>query len=112
MSVRQVRVHGREVWQATMRVAIVSIVILLVIASAAHAECAWVMWSRLEGKGRQTTLTPVVAFQSFAQCEAREAEMSAKPSDTARELFRDLGVTSLTYTCLPDTVNPRGPKAK
>lgn len=83
---------------------------LLTFTTSAYAECAWVLWSRLDGKGRQTMLTPIVAFQSLAQCEAREAEMSKPMSDASKQTLQELGVTSLTYACLPDTIDPRGPK--
>ena len=86
---------------------------LLVLATAtgASADCAWVLWSRLEAKGRQTMLTPVEGFPSFGHCSAKETEAS-KISDPDRQTMKEIGVTSLTYTCLPDTVDPRGPRGK
>ena len=68
---------------------------LLASAATAHAECAWVMWFSSEATG-QRVWTPVAGYPSAAACyKALENERYASLN-----------------TCLPDTVDPRGPKGK
>ncbi len=104
MSVRQVKVHGRKVWQVTMRVATVSILILLVIVSVARAECAWVLWTQALNPQTRRVLgdwNPAAGFNTREECVRSE------------ERLRSVSVpNSVTATCLPDTVDPRGPKGK
>ncbi len=89
---------------------------LLASAATASAECAWVLWS-----GHATALAetsdsnisatpsnrwlPVTSFSSLAACEA-----TATAQRKAREKPISVGDTFQTWTCFPDTVDPRAPK--
>jgi hypothetical protein len=80
---------------------------LLVLVTSASAECAWVVWA----EGAYMKPTPLGAFPEFEQCHARELEMSQQERRLdVLEGNRRLGIGVTRYTCLPDTVDPRGPK--
>jgi hypothetical protein len=73
----------------------------------AWAECAWVLWEttqELSDAGTPAadiTVSPFAAFASLKEC------------DHDRALQRQIKFTKVRslFTCLPDTVDPRGPKA-
>ena len=69
---------------------------LLTSAATAHAECAWVL-----SPGERERAVVRNAFPSAAECKAAAEKMSHEFQGAHLEL-----------KCLPDTVDPRGPKGK
>ena len=45
----------------------------------------------------------------FDQCAAKESRAS-RTNDTETQTMREMGVTSLTFSCLPESSDPRGQK--
>jgi hypothetical protein len=111
---------------------------LLLWAVAAWAECAWVLWYEDGGwsthSERRTSWGLVGAFTIESACRA---ESDAKVKDLAAGWAKDTapgrtdtvevrgnyvtrawnwpgmntsGGSSVRYICLPDTIDPRGPK--
>ena len=85
---------------------------LLASAATASAECAWVRW--LNTPGEQWSV--MGGFSSLESCDA--AIMTAVSRLPPQEVVRDKGFSSYMRggqlernLCLPDTVDPRGPKA-
>ena len=90
-----------------MRAVTASILLLLVSASVAHAECAWVLWL-----GTGATYTPFGAYGGAAgerECKEAAAQLMTDMGKDAKRLGDFLKASS-RYLCLPDTVEPRGPK--
>jgi hypothetical protein len=109
-----------------MRLALPLAVVLLTSATA-YAECAWVLWHRTlfvtgpitptpppgtsvprPGGHQRVTLmgtTPLSAYAKREECElAKQGQTGAnQPGPTEEALENRL-------FCLPDTVDPRGPK--
>jgi len=98
----------RLVRRATLLVALY----LLTSAATAHAECAWVLW-RQTLRGSDEAWFPQEAHTNVSECRTTEAI-----KNRAEEAFRERTPPeqrlslAFSYLCLPDTVDPRGPKGK
>jgi hypothetical protein len=95
--------------RATLLVAL----FLLTSAATADAECAWLLWAGVLTAGRfwgsTTEYVLVSGYLTHADCEA--AAPAIKVGALAKALFRPTGIVA-EKLCLPDTVDPRGPKGK
>ena len=104
---------------------------LLALATAASAECAWVFWLEVTGPPTQESSSrPVSGWETREACEQALTQKLA--SDSVKDTSMDVTVDPqpgrprlwvrrkghaeplavYTYVCFPDTVDPRGPKAK
>jgi len=96
-----------------MKATIASVLLLLVTVTSAHAECAWVQWTEttiVGTPGSSWTLGSV--FESRAECDKWiERFFRSEQERRAREANTPGGTTlSRKDRCLPDTLDPRGPK--
>lgn len=80
---------------------VLALLLLVFGPGAASAECAWVLWEGRSPQIGRTTWTVWLAFQTQAQCEAHRQVILKNPMT---------GMTPALLNCLPDTVDPRGPK--
>jgi hypothetical protein len=71
----------------------------------AWAECAWVLWDIDAALGRATIYTVDSAYETKKKCESMASEKASRPwnQPSPQHAF-------VRFTCLPDTVDPRGPK--
>jgi len=82
---------------------------VLAFTTSASAESAWVLWF-----GTGTTYTAFGAYGGATgekECKEAAAQLMADMSKDGKRLAEFLKSSS-RYVCLPDTVDPRGPKAK
>jgi hypothetical protein len=82
--------------------------LLVALPAAAWADCAWVLWNEVHTRARQWSIDsgPKVAFLTREECEQQlqtRRQFLSKADPAA-----DKGMSFLV--CLPDTVDPRGPK--
>jgi hypothetical protein len=84
---------------------------LLTSAATADAECAWVLWAGGVKTSGEAVYAPIEGYPTKAECEKGRAASSV---DEVQQLKRDVvgAGMKLAFTCLPDTVDPRGPKGK
>jgi hypothetical protein len=102
----------------------VVVIILTLAPMQAWAECAWVLWMKDSEIRTQTPWIPVGAFVTQRDCIVgaqqafdpfRGGGMSALTESGEFSLVtttrRPGGVVvTVTLQCLPDTIDPRGPK--
>jgi hypothetical protein len=81
---------------------------LLTLATSASAEGAWVMWmgpmNPPPGTKTWEVWSPLHSYETLELCKA-DAERN-------NQRARKSTTNHFNYVCLPDTVDPRGPKGK
>jgi hypothetical protein len=96
---------------------------LLAIPSAAEATCAWVLWNHNVLVASDKSIVSWAlqrAYDAVTACEKGAEALAAEVAQETRATLRRTargpmvvtpaqGETS-SYVCLPDTIDPRGPK--
>jgi hypothetical protein len=79
------------------RASVIAALAVLTSVTTAYAECAWVLWA----VGANVALT-LSAWPTREECVSDQARNEASYKPKTGETIR--------LVCLPDTVDPRGPK--
>jgi hypothetical protein len=95
-----------------MRLRRASLIALSLLASAAtaRAECARILWAGGVKTSGEAVYAPIEGYPTRAECMKGRTASSV---DEVEQLKRDAGAgMKLAFTCLPDTIDPRGVKGK
>jgi len=98
--------------------------LLLALPGLVAADCAWVLWAfSLDSKtpgAEQYSIELARPTRQECLTEVRDMRVTLKDqgytvtggAPGSSEVFARQGTTRFKYFCLPDTVDPRGPKGK
>src|SRR3989441_1688971 len=117
------RAHRREAsdhrgGQAMMRLARRATLLvafsLLISAATAFAECAWVLWEQINTQpwSMKDGFPDTDSCQRALRSGVRKSVSRYPGSEDSAVIKKASGRFTLTFACLPDTVDPRGPKGK
>jgi hypothetical protein len=108
--------RGRWIMRLLRRARLLLALPLLTSGATASAEGAWVLWERwfIEETGDSwTALGSEVSQWACNRASEREyAQAVRKGVERNGRALKVNDQTFIFYTCLPDTVDPRGPKWK
>ena len=86
---------------------------LLTSAGTACAECAWVLWTKQALTTRPEHAPELTLEASYKRVEDCTRTLDQKFPDTrGRNTSTVVILGDRRWMCLPDTVDPRGPKGK
>jgi hypothetical protein len=104
---------------------VLSLLGVLVLTTSASAECAWVLWDQgydlRQGKWFESNWSILASYRTTADCvKALDLRVATARKENATSITRDAATAVIVknndaksgvgYKCLPDTVDPRGPK--
>jgi hypothetical protein len=79
----------------------------LVALATSAAECAWVLWVEEPVGSNRWSLASRTAFERKRECDEVQRTLTETRIEASKRKL-----LAQTYRCLPDTVDPRGPKGK
>jgi hypothetical protein len=106
------------------RVASVALLSVALLTGSASAECAWVLWDQTVLGVRAPVTTLLSSFGTMQACDQRVEELISKWRAEQQGSITVRGATVFVrskdgsaaaetrYLCLPDTIDPRGPKSR
>jgi hypothetical protein len=93
------------------RPSVIVTLVLLASAATAYAECAWILWAGGVKASGEPVYAPIEGYPTRGECMKGRTTSSV---DEVEQLKRDVAGAGmkLAFTCLPETVDPRGSKVK
>ena len=82
---------------------------LLTSAATASAECTWVLWKRSVSMAPAAAPGVSAMERMYLTWEPKESYKTKEACEQARPTDES---TSGKHVCLPDTVDPRGPRTR
>jgi hypothetical protein len=105
-----------------MKIAALLVALAVLALTAASAECAWVLWGQSVQGGKKPEWPISEAYQDQPACEAGMRDIIDLFRRSASKMYEIVGesmvivhqdgklIISFSFSCLPDTVDPRSPK--
>lgn len=95
-----------------MKKFLIALSLLMGVASPVSAGCAWVLWETdvIEPSREIRAIVPLSAFETRQDCINEQTKKETLRDEVLGQKYRK--EMDFTFSCLPDTVDPRGVKGK
>ena len=95
------------------RASVIVALYALVSAATAHAECAWMLWTKRAMLPHRDSAPEFALEAAYTRVDDCTKALDQKSPDTrGRATSTVVTVGDQMWVCLPDTVDPRGPEGK
>ena len=96
-----------------MRPSLFAVLFLLAWTATASAECAWLLWAKQSLSTKREQLPELTLEAAYERVEDCTRALDQRfPDARGRSTSTVVTLGNKMFMCIPDTIDPRGPKGR